>query len=176
MALAYEEYYTIEDYRKWDGDWELIYGMPYAMAPFALPSHQVVSSNILFELKKQLENCEECEAIMESEIVISKDTVLRPDVIVYCDEITDKLTKTPPLIFEVTSPSTFKRDEIIKKEIYEKEGVRYYTIVYPDEKRVKIYKNIDGRFVKVGDEDKFKYEFDCEIEVDFSKVWLKDKK
>jgi len=175
VALAYEEYYTIDDYKKWEGDWELIYGKPYAMAPFALPAHQVVSSNILFELKKQLENCEECEAIMESEVIFSKDTILRPDVIVYCDEIKEKLTKTPPLIFEVVSPATIKRDEIIKKEIYEKEGVKYYTIIYPDEKRVKIYENKDGKFVKVGDDEKFKYEFDCTIEMDFSKIWLKER-
>jgi len=170
--LAYEEYYTIEDYKKWEGDWELIRGMPYAMAPFALPSHQLISSKITAELVKNLKNCKKCSALMESEIVISDDTILRPDVMVYCGEIKDKLTLTPPIIFEVVSKSTIKRDEIIKKEIYEKEGVKYYIIVYPDLKKAKIFIN-NGIFVKAKDieNEKFTFEFDCEIEFDFSEIW-----
>jgi hypothetical protein len=33
MALAYQEYYTLDDYQQWDGNWELIAGMPYALPP-----------------------------------------------------------------------------------------------------------------------------------------------
>jgi len=173
MALAYEEHYTIKDYEKWEGDWELIYGMPYAMAPFALPKHQVISSRVVAELITKLKECKKCQAIMESEIVISDDTVLRPDVMVYCSEIKDKLTKTPPVVFEVTSPSTIKRDEIIKKEIYEKEGVKYYVIVYPDLKKAKVYESKEGKFVKIADEDKkVKFEFECAFEFDFNKIWI----
>ena len=29
-------YYTYEDYRQWKGDWELIDGVPFAMAPVLL--------------------------------------------------------------------------------------------------------------------------------------------
>ncbi len=32
MSLSYQEYYTFDDYQQWSGDWELIEGMPYAMA------------------------------------------------------------------------------------------------------------------------------------------------
>jgi len=174
MALAYLEHYTYEDYKRWEGDWELIDGMPYAMAPFALPNHQLVCSKIVTQLSNLLQNCQNCEAIIESEIIVSNDTILRPDVIVYCDEIKDKLTKTPPLIFEVTSKSTLKRDEIIKKEIYEREGVKYYVIVYPDEKRAKVYENKEGKFIKIADEDEMiRFKFECEIEFDFSKIWGK---
>jgi len=166
--LAYEEYYTYEDYRKWEGDWELIHGMPYAMAPFALPKHQFISSKIVTKLNILLRNCPKCNALMETEIMVSDDTILRPDVMVYCDEIKNKLTKTPPIIVEVTSKSTLKRDELIKKEIYAQEGVKYYILVSSEDKNIKIYKNYHGRFVK---EDIKKFEFDeCEIEVDFSDI------
>ena len=30
MSLAYQEFYTYEDYKNWEDDWELIEGMPYA--------------------------------------------------------------------------------------------------------------------------------------------------
>ena len=34
------EYYTYDDYIKWEGDWELIDGIAYAMAPSPLKTHQ----------------------------------------------------------------------------------------------------------------------------------------
>ena len=33
MAALLLETYTYDDYKNWQGDWELIYGHPYAMAP-----------------------------------------------------------------------------------------------------------------------------------------------
>jgi len=38
--------YTYEDYKLWEGDWELIYGVPYAMAPAPMIKHQAISSKI----------------------------------------------------------------------------------------------------------------------------------
>jgi len=35
-ALDYREYYTKADYAQWAGDWELIDGVAYAMAPSPL--------------------------------------------------------------------------------------------------------------------------------------------
>ncbi len=34
MVLAYQDYYTLEDYLSWAGDWELMDGMPYANFEF----------------------------------------------------------------------------------------------------------------------------------------------
>ena len=44
--LAYKEFYTYDDYKNWEGDWELVDGVAFAMAPFALPSHQKISLRI----------------------------------------------------------------------------------------------------------------------------------
>jgi len=38
-ALDYREYYTKADYEQWDGDWELIDGIAYAMVPSPLVVH-----------------------------------------------------------------------------------------------------------------------------------------
>ena len=50
------ERYTYQDYLLWKGDWELVNGYPYAMAPSPVRSHQWFSgkfnqriSNILEE-------------------------------------------------------------------------------------------------------------------------------
>jgi len=174
MAVEYMEYYTYEDYKKWEGDWELIYGRPYAMAPFALPSHQRIAVKIVRQLDESLDNCPKCYALMESEVKFNEDTVVRPDVIVKCGEI-DDITITPEIIFEVISMGSIKRDELLKFNLYKQEGILYYGIVYPDDKRTKVYKLINGEYIKIADlrNETFKTDdLKCNIEVDFSKVWL----
>jgi len=174
MALEYFEYYTYEDYKKWEGDWELIYGQPYAIAPFALPSHQKISGKIYRQLDESLDDCPKCHALMESEVKFNEDTVVRPDVIVKCGEI-DDITITPEIIFEVISMGSIKRDELLKFNLYKQEGILYYGIVYPDDKRAKVYKLINGEYIKIADlrNETFKTDdLDCNVKVDFSKVWL----
>jgi hypothetical protein len=39
-------HYTYDDYVHWEGKWELIDGIPYAMSPAPVPKHQVVSNNL----------------------------------------------------------------------------------------------------------------------------------
>ena len=49
--LSYKENYTIEDYNRWEGDWELIYGDAYAMAPSSVYGHQFVNGKIYRQLE-----------------------------------------------------------------------------------------------------------------------------
>jgi len=58
--LAYEEYYTVIDYNQWEGNWELIAGMPYAMAPSPMFDHQYATGKIFSLLEQQLNDCPEC--------------------------------------------------------------------------------------------------------------------
>lgn len=32
-------YYTYDDYKSWEGRWELIHGIPYAMSPYPTLKH-----------------------------------------------------------------------------------------------------------------------------------------
>jgi hypothetical protein len=47
LAEKYLPYYTYEDYKQWEGNWELINGIPYAMAPSPLKKHQLVAVRIV---------------------------------------------------------------------------------------------------------------------------------
>ena len=173
-ALEYMDYYTKEDYYRWEGDWELIYGYPYAMSPFALPSHQKISVKIVRQLDEALDNCPQCSALMEVEVEFSNDTIVRPDTMVVCYPLENRLTKAPEIIFEVVSKSSARRDESLKFELYEKEGIKYYSLVYPDSKKIKIFKLENGKFVKVGDfddKDSFMYELESPINIDFGKIF-----
>ena len=138
MALAeYKEYYRVDDFRRWDGDWELIYGTAYAMALSPLFTHQYVNSKIFRNLDEAVDNCPECYAVIETDWEISDDTVVRPDSMLICYEPSEHLSRRPEIIFEVISSSTAMRDEILKFELYQREGVLFYTIVYPSLKKLK---------------------------------------
>ena len=175
-AIAYE-YYSYKDYKNWEGDWELIDGVAYAMAPAPLRSHQFLAGMIVYEMNKTLE-CEECEVLVEVDYKVNEYTVLRPDVVLSCNDDEEKyLIKAPKIVFEVISPSTAKRDEEIKFKIYEEEGVEFYILVYPNDLRAKIYKNVDGKFKKVGDFSKESFDFGiCGIKVDFENVFRRLRK
>ncbi len=175
-TLAYEEKYTVRDYQNWEGNWELIYGDAYAMAPSPMYSHQFISGKIYRQLDEQTEACQKCFAIFEMDWEISEETTVRPDSMLICYEPEEKLTKKPEIIFEVISPSTSKRDEILKFDLYQKEGVRWYILVYPDNRKAKVYKLIDYSYRKIGDFSDEQYHFDlekCNIEFDFSLIWRK---
>ena len=58
--LAYIESYTKDDFMQWEGDWELIYGAPYAMAPSPMFGHQFVNGKIHRQLDESLDNCSSC--------------------------------------------------------------------------------------------------------------------
>ena len=175
VALDYIPYYTYEDYKYWEGRWELIEGIAYAMSPMAMPSHQYTSGIISQILNEELQNCKKCKAFLPLDWHISEDTIVQPDNLVLCYKPTKSyITKPPKIIFEVVSKSTIKKDEVIKYELYEKEGVEYYILVYPDENYAKVFKNSFGRFVKVLDatDETYIFEIDeCKIKFDFSKIW-----
>jgi Uma2 family endonuclease len=137
--------YTYDDYKNWEGDWELIYGYPVPlsgeknMSPSPLIDHQRVEGNLSFEFTKNIDKCQQCEVFFELDWIVDNDTTVRPDISVVCDEVDDYIVKPPQIIVEVISKSTKQKDEETKKELYEYEKVPYYLIAYPKEKKVSIF-------------------------------------
>ena len=178
MAIVYEKY-SYEDYKLWEGNWELIDGVAYAMAPNPVKRHQNLSVRIAGMLENFMENCQECEVLVEEDYKIDEFTILKPDISVVCnDKNPNYISKAPEIVVEIISPSTAYRDENIKFNLYEKEGVKYYVIVYPDELKAKIYKLINFKYVKIGDffEEEFLFEdIKCNPKIDFFKIFKRYK-
>ena len=179
MGLLQKEYaasYTYDDYKQWEGDWELIYGMPYAMAPAPTIEHQSISNKIAWQLVEALKKCPKCQALLPIDWKISDDTIVQPDNLVICHKPlkNEYLTKAPAIIFEILSKSTANKDLNLKYELYEKEGVKYYIIVDPKEKIAKVYRLKSGRYIKVVDAHSESVDFELEkysFTFDFSKIW-----
>ena len=174
--LAYSEHYTKSDYALWEGEWELIFGQAYAMSPSPMFGHQFTNMKIARQLDEALDTCPNCYALFETDVEFSYDTILKPDTMVICFEPQDRINKAPEIVFEVISKSTAKRDETVKFDIYEGEGVKYYTLVYTDSKKAKVYKLENGKYIKVSDfsDEKYDYELEkCTINFDFNFIWKK---
>jgi Uma2 family endonuclease len=52
------------------------------------------------------------------------------------------------MVIEVASPSTRRRDQTIKRRLYERSGVAEYWVVDPDVDVVRVYRRDGGRFAR----------------------------
>ena len=180
-ALRYDNfpYYTYNDYKEWEDSWELIEGVPYAMAPAPYPKHQQIVAKIWRELDKNLEcSNKNCEVyISPVDWKVNESTVVQPDVALFCEEIQHQyFSKTPPLVVEVLSKATALKDVTTKMNLYERQGVQFYIIVEPNSEISDIFKLIGGEYQlmkKATKEDRYEFIIsdDCRTEVNFSTLF-----
>lgn len=176
-ALRIEDlpHYTYDDYKIWEGKWELIDGVPYSMAPSPIFEHQNISAEISFELKSILKNCKKCTSVLAVDWKIEDDTVVCPDNAVVCNEIkTNFIEDTPAIIFEVLSPATKKKDRTIKYNIFQEQGVKYYILVEPKGSFAEVYKLENGFYKLKGEFTNELYSFDlddCKVDFNFGNIF-----
>lgn len=178
VTLKMEElpHYTYDDYVQWEGQWELLKGMPYAMVPAPTLKHQDLSLNIAVQLKHLLAVCEKCHVYEAVDWQIEDDTVPRPDVLVVCGKNPDdkKLLITPVVVFEILSPSTEQKDKVLKYKLYQAVGVKYYCIVDPKTRSAEVFLLKNSRFEKAEDYNNGKIVFDlgpCSMAFDFGEIF-----
>ena len=160
--------YTLDDYYALPEDQraELIDGVLYDMSsPTGV--HQVISLQVAHQFLFCMEGHEDCEvfiAPMDVQLDCDNRTMVEPDVIVLCDldkHINRCIFGAPDFVMEVLSPSTRRRDVLIKLNKYWNAGCKEYWIVDPDDQSVMVY-----FFEK--DELAVRYTFDDEIPVRIS--------
>jgi Uma2 family endonuclease len=137
--------YTIEDWKSWEGRWELINGVAYDMTPAPSVAHQRVSIRLSAAILMALEEGKrtggggECEAFHAPVDLFlpGEESVYQPDLLVVCDpsKVRDHgIVGVPDLVVEILSPSTGNRDMTRKRWSYEAAGIPEYLIVDPDER------------------------------------------
>lgn len=152
MALPKERArYTFADVLTWDENdrVEIISGEAFMMAP---PSR--IHQEILAELTRQFGNFLEgkrCRVYpapfgvrlfeQDGDTPEDVDTMVEPDISVVCDsnKLDDYGCKgAPDLVIEILSPSTQRRDRLVKLGLYQRAGVREYWTVNPEDKTVQV--------------------------------------
>ncbi len=162
-ASAPDERFTYRHYRSWPDDerWELIDGRAWAMSPAPLRSHQKLSGRLFHRLSAYLEG-KPCEVYAAPFDVLlpagdepddEVDSVVQPDLVVVCDK--SKLTRAgargaPDLVVEILSPSSSRKDQREKFELYQSRGVREYWVLDPAGEWLCVYRLIGGRWEGIG--------------------------
>ena len=161
LAKKNEQRYTYADYVGWsDGiRYELIDGYAYAMSPAPTRRHQYVVLELARQIATVLKGTPCCPYIAPFDVRLPRDneadddvdTVVQPDISVICDPA--KLDErgcrgAPDWIIEVLSPSTSGHDQIVKRALYERVGVREYWLVHPVDNVVTIYVLAAGGYGK----------------------------
>ncbi len=175
MGLVHAQPYTYEDYKLWQGDWELINGEAVAMAPSPYGSHQGILPQIAFDIRSALGKCKsKCHVYIELDYIVDEFTTVRPDISVVCKKIQEFIRTPPRMIVEILSPSTAMKDKTVKFEIYEREGVEFYMMVDYKLRQVKLYRLIDFQYRKIDDREDGQMELaldDCRIVFDIDGWW-----
>ena len=156
-TLKNDYHYTYADYASWETEerYELIDGVSYLMSPAPLIGHQDISMKLSAKLFNFLEgkHCKVFQAPVDVCLFAGgddDDTVVQPDILVVCD--LSKLdgrrcNGAPDMIIEILSPTSAKRDLIIKFNKYLQAGVREYWIVNPDNKIISVHILENGKYV-----------------------------
>jgi Uma2 family endonuclease len=173
-------HYTYEDYCLWEGRWEIIDGIPYAMSPAPSMRHQLITGNIIRELGNSVvgSKCRRnCKVYNFIDVKITDDTVVQPDASVVCGETGKLFLDFPPVIaVEVLSPSTQIKDRNAKFDRYQKFGVKYYLIVDVDINQVEIFQLSDDKIYQKQSPDNsnsftFQLTDHCGIVLSLDRIW-----
>ena len=153
LPLKDHQHHTYGDYLRWPEEvrYELIDGEAYLMAPAPAVSHQEVAGEIYFQLRRALEG-KPCRVLIapvdvrlprDNDADEAIDTVVQPDVLVVCDEtkVSERGVRgAPDWVVEVLSPATAGHDQVKKRRVYERHGVKEYWLVHPTDRVLTIYR------------------------------------
>ena len=149
VRMTYEDLLELPD----DGlRHELIDGEHF-VTPSPITAHQLIAGNLHRMIATYLqEHRLGVIAFAPFDVVFTRHDVVEPDLIYFSSErfkevVTEKNAQGPPnLAIEVLSPGTRRRDEVLKRRLYERMGVSEYWIVDPKVEVVKVHRMEDGKY------------------------------
>ena len=154
VKLTYDDFVQFPD----DGKrHELIDGEHY-VTPSPNTKHQTIALNLAGHLWSYVHKHRTGRVFTAPfDVVFSDFDIVEPDLLFVskarqADVLTAKHVRgAPDLVVEIGSPSTRKRDETIKRRLYERFGVSEYWIIDPELDAIKVYRTTDGRFERVAE-------------------------
>ncbi len=123
-----------------------------SMSPAPTPDHQ----HLLKKIFRLLDAFVESKGIREVniapyDVILDQDNVVQPDIFFVSAVKQSKITArglevAPDLIVEIVSPSSFFRDTVQKKDLYEQFGVQEYWIADPANQVIEIFALADQKY------------------------------
>jgi len=153
VKFTYEDFLLFPD----DGKRHELLDGDHLMSPAPRTKHQSISHHLSRLIGNFLEQAGRGSIFSApTDVVLSDFDVVEPDLVYVSGArdaiITEKnIQGVPDLVVEILSESSRKTDEIIKRDIYERCGVSEYWIVDPELETVKVYRLVEGRYVRVSE-------------------------
>jgi len=151
VKLTYDDFVLFPD----DGKrHELIDGEHY-VTPSPSTKHQRISGNLHFLIRAWLETHAIGQVFFAPyDVVFSEFDVVQPDLLYLSQERAAAVLTplhvrgVPELVVEIASKGTRKRDETIKRRLYERTGVTEYWVVDPAIDVVRVYRRAEAGFAR----------------------------
>lgn len=149
-----------ELWTQFPGEWRIrheLIGGEHFVTPNPVTRHQQLVGRLFFEIESYLRAKPGKGQVfgVPLDVVLSPHDLVAPDLILIADDQREILTPTnvqgaPALAVEVLSPSTRKKDLGIKRELFDRSGVREYWIVDGQQNRIEIHRrDADGALRRV---------------------------
>ena len=149
LKLTYDDFVLFPD----DGKRHEIIDGEHYVTPSPRTRHQIIVGNFYLLIASWLENNPIGRVFLSPlDVVMSNVDIVVPDLLYLSHEraatvMTEKHARgVPELVVEIASPGTRRRDDGIKRHLYERAGVTEYWIVDPDVDRVRVYRREGDRF------------------------------
>jgi Uma2 family endonuclease len=119
------------------------------MSPAPHPHHQEIVLNFA-QLLKALVTRGKLGKVYVSpvDVVLTQHRVVQPDVLFISEArleiVKDRIDGAPDLVMEVISETSWQRDRIQKKALYEQSGLPEYWIVDPDSETIEVFALVKG--------------------------------
>ncbi len=128
--------------------YEVIEGMLIVNAG-PVPLHQIIVGHLYRVLHQALVGTDRWAFISPVELRVSDITAVEPDLVVLPVSSIGaaRLLLPVDLVVEVVSPSTARKDRLLKRAVYEEAGISQYWIADPAAETVDRYLLIEGRYV-----------------------------
>jgi Uma2 family endonuclease len=154
VKLTYDDYVLFPE----DGNRHELIDGEHFVTPTPIRKHQAIVTNLTGLIWSYLQEQPIGRVFTAPfDVIFSDHDVVEPDVI-YVSHERAALIETAPwirgapdLVVEIGSPSTRKRDETIKRRLYERFGVLEYWVVDPEIDAIKVFRRVDDRYTRVSE-------------------------
>jgi len=148
VKLTYDDFLLFPE----DGQRHELIDGEYYVTPTPKLSHQAIVGRLHLAIGNYLAATPIGRVFLSPlDVILSNFDVVEPDLLYVSNErapeiLRDWVRGAPDLAVEVGSPSTRKRDETIKRALYERFGVVEYWVVDPEIDVVRIYRRTADHF------------------------------
>ena len=149
VRLTYDDFVQFPE----DGERHELIDGEHVVTPSPNMKHQAVLRNLAGLVWSYLRTHKVGQVFFAPfDVVFSDFDVVEPDLLFVSKERQSQILTAanvqgaPDLVVEIGSPSTRRRDEIVKRRLYEQFGVAEYWVVDPELDEIKVYRRADDRF------------------------------